>query len=588
MPYSSNSFLERHQNKIIFSSVSFFALHWIFFISVYSINVPFNMEMVAINIVYNFVEFETSLVQELFIPFNQHLLVFPHLVMFPNLYFNSFDVVNLNFLQWPVYVGVLFFTYLLIKKTHQNLLWLLIPVSVFIFNPLINSAENSLTGWQMILPQLAVITTIFLFNKKTITATTFIICTILGIIATFSSVFGIVIWIAGLFGLINYNSQEKKLVGKKWLIIWIGIMIIMAFVYYQILTENGLGEIGKSSPISLEGLSFITVFLSAAFRLKYELLMNLVGIISIFFSIFCVVYLMKLKKISTVKPWLNFLLVGISSAIIAELGRGHLALHMGNEPYYIEFSQFFQIGLLVLIGFIILNLKNNIQKNRIKALVIFLLIMIVIQSILLVPSYYAGWIRGDHYLETKTNIMNCYSLSNTPNCLKADNAPLVRETQNEIFNYFLLNNASFFNDENFNAKNEHDIEVFKTVWSEKPQSSVGFIEIETINNSLFFEDESFVIEKPLVTISGWSLDENGKELDSLYLIINDEPFLKYDHFNPRSDVSDDLGINTDINSSWSISFLAGYLDDGCHKITFEGVKNDKKIGFENEIELCKN
>ena len=84
MPYSSNSFLERHQNKIIFSSVSFFALHWIFFISVYSINVPFNMEIVTINILYNFVEFETSLVQELFIPFNQHLLVFPHLVMLPN------------------------------------------------------------------------------------------------------------------------------------------------------------------------------------------------------------------------------------------------------------------------------------------------------------------------------------------------------------------------------------------------------------------------------------------------------------------------------------------------------------------------
>ena len=142
MSSGSNSFLERYQNKIIFLSVSFFALHWIFFILVHRINVPYNMEMVAINIVYNFVEFETSLVQELFTPFNQHLLVFPYLVMFPNLYFNSFDVVNLNFLQWPVYVGVLFFTYLLIKKTHQKLLWLLIPASVFIFSPLISSAEN--------------------------------------------------------------------------------------------------------------------------------------------------------------------------------------------------------------------------------------------------------------------------------------------------------------------------------------------------------------------------------------------------------------------------------------------------------------
>ena len=88
-----------------------------------------------------------------------------------------------------------------------------------------------------------------------------------------------------IFGLINYKSEEKKLVGKKWLIIWIAIMIIVGFTYYQLLTDTELSEIGKTSPISLEGLSFITVFLSAGFRLKYELLMNLIGIISIVNSV---------------------------------------------------------------------------------------------------------------------------------------------------------------------------------------------------------------------------------------------------------------------------------------------------------------
>ena len=588
MSSSSNSILERYQNKIILLCISFFALHWIFFISVHTINVPYNMEFLAIKLVYNFVEYQTSLVQELFTPFNQHLFVFPYLVMSANLYFNSFDVANQHFFQWPIYGAILFFTYLLIKKTHKKLLWLLIPISVFVFNPLISSAENSFTGWQSILPQLAIIAAIFLFDKKTITITTFTICVILGIIATFSSIFGIVIWIAGIFGLINYKSEEKKLVGKKWLIIWIAIMIIVGFTYYQLLTDTELSEIGKTSPISLEGLSFITVFLSAGFRLKYELLMNLIGIISILFSIFCIVYFTKLKKISMVKPWINFLLVGISAAVVAELGRGHLAFHIGNEPYYIGFAQFFQIGILVLIGLIIFNLKNSIQKNRTKAIVIFLLLIIIGQTIFLVPSYYAGWIRGDHYLETKTNIMNCYSLSNTPNCLKADNAPLVRETQNEIFNYFLLNNASFFNDENFNAKNEHDIEVFKTVWSEKPATDIGLSEIESINNSLVSENETFMVEEPLVTIKGWSLDENKKHLDSIYLMINDEPFLKFDEFYPRNDISENFGISIALNSGWSIAFLPGYLEENCQLITLVGIKDDKKIEFENQIELCKN
>ena len=45
---------------------------------------------------------------------------------------------------------------------------------------------------------------------------------------------------------------------------------------------------------------------------------------------------------------------------------------------------------------------------------------------------------------------------------------------------------------------------------------------------------------------------------------------------------------TELNSGWSISFLSGYLKDDCQKITLVGVKDDRKIEFENEIQLCKN
>ena len=403
------------------------------------------MELLPIMILYNFITTEVSLVQELFTPYAGHLLTSSYLISFPNLYFNSFDVVNMHFLQFPVYASVLFLTYLLIKKTDKRLLWILIPTSAFVFNPLMSSSENFFTGWHSILPQLAIILVIFLFSKKTVTITTFVICLILGIIATFSSIWGIVIWLAGIFCLINYKGEEKRFVEKKWLITWIGIMCIIGFVYFEVaitlsqdnVLESTYGQIGKTSPLSIEGLSFITTFLSAGFRLKFDVLMVLVGTASIFFSIFCISYFIKLKKISSIKPWLNFLLIGISIAVIAQLGRGHLPLHDGNEPYYIYFSQFFQIGLLVLIGFLIINLRGNIQKNRVKVIVIFLIIILITQSILLIPSYYTGWTRADHYFETKLNIMNCYSLSNDPNCLKSG-GPLASTGQNELMNYLIL------------------------------------------------------------------------------------------------------------------------------------------------------
>ena len=147
---------------------------------------------------------------------------------------------------------------------------------------------------------------------------------------------------------------------------------------------------------------------------------------------------------------------------------------------------------------------------------------------------------------------------------------------------------SFFNDKNFNSKNEQDIQFFKTDLPVKAESDAGFTEIETINGLLVFEGKPFIIEKPLTTINGWSLDENKKELDSIYLIINGEPFLKSDHFYPRNDISEDLGLSMDNNAGWTISFLSGYLKDGCQKITLVGVKDDRKIEFDNEIQLCKN
>ena len=450
-----------------------------------------------------------------------------------------------------------------------------------------SSSDNFFTAWHSIIPQLALISVIFLFNKKTVTITTFVICVILGIIATFSSIWGIVIWMAGIFGLINYNSAEKKLVEKKWLVVWIAILGIIAFVYYQLYPEGGLNQIGRSSPFSIEGLSFITTFLSAGFRLKFDVLMISVGTISILFSIFCISYFIKLKKISLIKPWLNFLLVGISMAVIVQLGRGHLDFHQGNEPYYIYFSQFFQIGLLILIGFLIINLRHDIHKNRTKILVIFLLVILIAQSILLIPSYYAGWVRADHYFQTKLRTMECYSLSNDPNCLKPG-GDLIDTDKNQIFNYFLENNLSFFSEKNFNLKNERDMEFFKTALTEKPISDMGFSEVESVNNSFVSAGKTIIIEKPLVTINGWSLDQNKKQLDSIYLIVNDEPFLKYDQFYPRNDISENLGIDTELNSGWSISFLSGYLESNCQLITLVGLKDDKKIGFENEIELCKN
>jgi len=330
------SYFNQNTNKIIILSVGFFIIHWIIYHLIFQINVPYGFDYFTIDLAYDFHKTGILPIRELITPYSSHILLFPHLVMLPNLVLNSFDVVNMYHLEILPFSGTLFVSYLLVKKTNKKLLYSIIPISAIIFSPLITSSQHVFPIWQFIIPQLAIISVIFLLNNKNINPKIFLFAVILGIISTFSSTFGIVIWIAGIFALLNFNST-RNLIGKKWLISWIVVMLICGAIYYQSFDQVQLPEIGKTSPLSLEGLSFITVFLSTAFRLKFDLLLNLVGIFSIILSIVCAAYFIKIKKIETVKPWFNFIIVGICSSIVAQLGRCHLDLHGGNETYYIHF-----------------------------------------------------------------------------------------------------------------------------------------------------------------------------------------------------------------------------------------------------------
>ena len=583
-------YFNQHINKIIIFSVVFFILHWFLFHFIFQINVPYGFDYFAIDVAYDFHKTGVLPVHELITPYSSHILLFPYLIMLPNLVLNSFDVVNMYYLQLLPFTGTLFISYLLVKKTNSKILYTIIPIAAIIFSPLITSSQHVFPIWQFIIPQLSIISVIFLFNKKSINSKIFIFAISLGIISTFSSTFGIVIWIAGIFGLINFNFTIKKFIGKKWLVLWITCMILCGIIYYGSFNQEQLPQIGKTSPLSLEGLSFITVFLSTAFRLKFDLLLNLVGIFSIILSIICAVYFIKIKKFESVKPWFNFIIVGISSAVVAQLGRGHLDLHGGNETYYIHFSQFFQIGLLVLLVMMIFNLKLNSKSNRTKLIIKILILIIISQSLLLIPSYYAAWERGEHYFDWKEIFMNCFSLNPNPNCDEDYGKPLSLETglNHRMFYYFFENKYSFFSDNSFQKYNSEVIQNNTKILSENSKSEIGIGKIEKINNFSLLENVYYIDISSPIKISGWFVDKNLNELDNVYLLVNDEPLIKFNKselVNYQYENSDKVLFDV---HEWSISFFSGYLKHDCSKINIVALKDNIKINFNEEIKLCKN
>ena len=567
-----------NRNKIIILAlVGFFASQKFYFKTLYQINFPYDIDFsLGIDYVYTYVKTGVFPFDEFIAPFSVsvHQLIFQRLITFPNVFFNAFDVANFVYLHWGLESVALFLIFLLLKRTNPKLYWLLIPISAFIYSPLQDSGNHLIGMIMWLLPPVSIIGIIYLLDKKpSLKLLSLSIC--LAIASTFSTIIGIVAWLVGIICLIKFDSHHKKWIEKKWLVIWITCTIITGLIFYSQFPKDAATQPNFSFLFTYDGFAFLATFISSAFRLKYHFLMVLVGSISLILGSFCVYYFTIYKKnLKIALPWLLFLLVGVGGRLVTDLGRGDLPLHYGNEPYYIPISQFFQIGLLALISLIILDIKKCPLHTQKKILLYFLIAVIIGHMILLIPSYYAGWLRGDHYFQLKTEYANCYSLSPELDCIKKPSDILLSD-KNTMINYWIENKLSIFGDPSFNNKNLEHISYFEETWNKNNETSVGIGEIELINNIPIAGKRTVYVNEPLVIISGSILDEKEKQLDSVFLLVDDKPFIKFDN-------------SVQSYSEWKIFFMSGYLENDCQLISIAGFKDNKNIKLHQEIELCRN
>ena len=581
---------EKAKIVIILSVVGFFASQKLYFKILYQINFPQGMDFFnGINYLFTYVKTGVFPFGELITPISGHIHIFPRLVALPNFLFNSFDVANLFYLHWGLESITLFLIFLLLKKTSSKFYWLLIPISAFIYSPLQDSNYWSFAIILWLLPAVGITGIVYFLDKKL--NLKFLAAAVgLAVVSTFSITIGIVAWLVGIIGLIKFDRHHKKLIKKKFLSIWIACTVITGLIFYS-QWPTDTNQPNFAFLFTIDGFYFVTTFISSAFRLKYHFLMVLVGSFSLILGSFSVYYFTVVKKnLKIAFPWILFLVVGVGGALITAIGRGDLPLHYGNEPYYIPISQFFQIGLLVLILLIMIDLKKTPSHTRKKILFYFLLAVIIAHMVLLIPSYYAGWLRGDHYFQIKTDYANCFSLSPKLDCLEPTtevNMGMGEDTTHPMINYWIENKLSIFGDTKFNKKNLEHVSYFEETWNKNDKTLLGIGNIELINEVTTNKKTTIYLDDQLVVISGWMLDEEGKQLDSTYLLVNDKPFIQFDDFQPRKDVIEKFGDNMELYSGWEIFFMSGYLENNCQTISIAGLKDDKNIRLNQEIKLCK-
>tara|TARA_Y100001936_G_scaffold232839_1_gene258185 strand:- start:4647 stop:5963 length:1317 start_codon:yes stop_codon:yes gene_type:complete len=428
-------------------------------------------------------------------------------------------------------------------------------------------------------PMLGIVSTIYLFNRKIINLKIFASGVSLAIFSTFSILLGVVSWIAGIVILLKAVS-EKRLENKKWIFLWIISSMIAGFCYLSLTYGTTDSEIRFDVLFSFTGFSFISNFIASSFRLKFENLMFLAGSLSLGLSIFYIWIFYKKNLLKEYFPWFTLLLTAFCGSVITTLGRAHLEHHLGNEPYYSPISQLFQIGLIVITGKLIIEFNQNSKTLQRKIFVSILIFIIVTQMLLLVPSYYSGWERGEYYFNEKMDFVNCFTLSPNQNCL--DRYATYEDDFLPMINYLIENKLSVFgesfiiNQENMVSQNFNNFEHFTEL-----SSTNNF---ESINDNKVVNMSQYELDSEIISLNGWFQVDSNSIPQSLFLIIDDKPLLENKTFEIKSDSSDDLSTKI----SWSIFFLSGYLEPGCHSLQFVAVTSNEKINLDDEFVICKN
>ena len=592
--YDDSKFYNLNNRKkiIIFLATSFFAIHTLIFILMFRLNFPYGDDGQAFSFAYEYLA--TDSLDGLFgitaiSAYASHLIYSVKLLALPNLIFNSFDVVNYYYLQFVIMSLTVLFLFLILKKTNKRLYWVIIPISAFIYCPIYNTGYFIFSSLMWLLVTLCIVLTVFLLNREKITHSIFLSAISIAVFSTFLNLIGIVAWLAGFISLLKKDGK-RKIIKKKYLAAWIFATLVVGLIFLS-LTKSSL-ETYWEQFFSIEGLSFVTTYLATSYRFGTENIVysKIIGIITLILSGYLFYYFIRIKKnVQESYPWLLLILISIISGIIIAIGR--MEGHDGNESFYKAVSQFSQIGILVLVSMLMLEIKKNRPKKFANIKLCICIVIIVSQMVFLVPSYYASWVKGEHYYEVKTAYVDCYSLTHGTECLKAPEFSGTLEPPFElnrmyITNFWLENKLSIFGEESFNQQNRDDLKYFEDVLKKNPNYELGVGEIQKVNDRIVLED-TVVMKEEFIKIEGWMLDKDRNQLDSLFVIIDDIPFLKYDDFVYMDSKEYSVNETRNNNSKWIITFLSGYLELGCHDISFVGLHNETLFHLDQKIILCK-
>ena len=585
---------------LIFSLVSGFAIQTLLLIVILGHDIPLADDGDQLFVAYLIENNYEMTLDDFFNEHSGHIPLFIRLISVPFLLTFSFTFMPIFYFQWALLCISIIVTYYLLKQTNEKLTWLIIPISMLIFNPI---EQYPLTwvlgGLQNTLPLVSYIIIIFLLTKKTLTLPKITLALFFVAVAMFSNQAALFFWPIMILSFIKKGNK------KKWLTIWIGGGIFMMALFFtqfvgsdckfgggcdENIIENAVTSLINDGKI----YAFFFSIASIPFRLKFDALYMAVGAIMIFTFVIGLFYtFLNREKLSSLIPWIQYGLVGLVYISLLTIGRFHAWNGQGVyiDAYYIVLTSLFPIAFMVLTTGIISYWKSKTTENKRRWLNFLIILLIISVVIMLIPSHIIGWKIGQEDYDWKeNNFVGCLRLpANTQNydsleyCSKFFIPEYLKtysdrqEYSPELWNFFLKNNYNIFANEKFNEIEKIELLEFSKKLERVQNTSIFDGKIEKINSKMIENNQIYEIDDFQIIIQGSIKNIDVIDRKNIYLFLDNEPFSRIL----------DLDNSHDGQTSWNMVFLSEYVPLGCHEFSFGFIQDNSIFMSSDNVTLCR-
>jgi hypothetical protein len=396
-------------------------------------------------------------------PHNEHIIFFPRLFYISVLPFTKMDSkIFMYFNAFLLCLEFLFF-YLIAKKqfkfsVSQISVWIII-IPLFVFN--LRQWQNLIWSFQITFYFVLIFSIMSLYFIELFCSTSiqnrklfyFTVSVLFGIIATFSSAMGIIVWIAGCIQILIKNIYLRKINLWIYAIIWT-IIGIVAFIIYSSGINNPVNQ--NILFIITHPFKFFFFFFSLISLISVHSMSILafpLGILLFSISIYVIYKIYRNKRLQENSFWIAIYIYSILFSIMITMGRGPISFEYTDRSRYTSFTALMIISMFVMFYDVFCHSVKIFKKKIFKLIFMCLFILAIgLNAIGLAFGFY----QKKERLKVKEIVLNYKNKSDKEIftlCTGCSSSSTCYWCENEFVN-MVKENCSFLEKKHYNVFKE--------------------------------------------------------------------------------------------------------------------------------------